>query len=159
MTVNLAVREPDEPSLADVRAAIKLLFKPGAVVEVRAFGSRGETTKKKFTLSGYYDDFETMAKDIVKISERLAISGVFWTVQVIKPELLARSRNRFVEGPEATTADVDALSYQFLPVDIDPTRASNISASDAEKQKARDVMERIVSFFRELGIDPIVADS
>jgi hypothetical protein len=149
----------DTPSLDDVRTAIHVLFKPGAVVEVRAFGVRGETTKKKFTESGYYSDHEIMAQDIVKLSERLAIDGVFWTIQTIKPELLARSRNRFVEGPESTTADVDVISFAWLPVDIDPVRASGISASDAEKQKAREVMERVVSFFRELGIDPLVADS
>jgi hypothetical protein len=50
-------------------------------------------------------------------------------------------------------------AYAWLPVDIDATRKAGISATDAEKQAAHDVLGNVVSFFRDLGISPVEADS
>ena len=58
------------PSIEDVRGAVRILFKADEVVELRAIGSSGVTTKKTFILSGYYSDFELLASDAVRMSER-----------------------------------------------------------------------------------------
>ena len=146
-------------SLEDANAAIRLLFRPGQVVELRAFGVRGVKVKKRFTLSGFYVDHGRMAEDVVRMSTTPGISGVFWTLQTIKPALLARSPNRYIEGPAATTADVDAAWFSWLPIDADPVRPSGVSATDEEKEKAREVIERVAAFFCEQGVTAVCADS
>src|ERR1700730_10721817 len=105
--MNKVTNEPVEPSIKDCIDAIRVLFKPGHVVEIRAFGTRGLTTKKKFTLSGYYDNFDRLAEDAIRATRTPGVSGVFWTLQPIKPALLGRSSTRYIEGPAATTSDAD----------------------------------------------------
>jgi hypothetical protein len=147
------------PSIQDAQDAIRVLFKPGQVVELRAFGTRGKKVKKKFILSGYYNDHDRMAEDVIRMSNTPGVSGVFWSIQKIDSALLARSPNRFIEGPEATTSDVDVKDYVWLPIDIDPVRAAGISSTDAEKQAAREVLEKVVSFFKDFVVTAIEADS
>ena len=147
--MNKVTNGPIEPSIRDTLDAISVLFRPGHVVELRAFGARGLTTKRKFTLSGYYNDFDRLAEDAMSASRMATVSGVYWTLQTIKPALLTRSPNRYVEGPAATTSDADVAWYSWLPVDVDPVRPSGVSATDAEKQKAMEVMELVVAFFSE----------
>src|ERR1035437_5467631 len=147
------------PSFQDAVNAIRLLFQPGQVVELRGFGIRGATVKKKFTLSGYYDDHDHLAEDAIKISRTPGVYGVFWTIQQIDPALLALSPNRYRERPEATTSDADVTDYGWLPVDIDPVRPAGISATNAEKLAAFEVMERVASFFTDLGVTPLHGDS
>ncbi len=148
------------PSIQDVRAAIRILFKPDQVVELRAIGSSGLKAKKTFILSGYYSDSEILARDAIQISERPDVTGVFWTIQEIKTELLARSANRYRTAKQGdTTADLDVASFRWLPIDVDPVRPSGISSSDGEKHAAREVVQAVGTFFRELGVNPIAADS
>jgi hypothetical protein len=151
--------KPIEASIQDCMDAILVLFKPGQVVELRAFGVRGLTAKKKFTLSGYYDNFDRLAEDAIRATSTPGVSGVFWTLQTIKPALLMRSANRYVEGPAATTCDADVAWYSWLPVDFDPVRPSGVSATDAEKIKALEVMERVAAFFADQGVTTVCADS
>ena len=108
------------PSLEDTRTAIRLLFRPNQVVEVRAFGVRGVKAKKRFTFSGHDSDHDRMAEDAIKMSNMPGIYGVFWTLQTIKPALLARSANRYVEGPATTTSDLDVAWYSWLPCRLRP---------------------------------------
>jgi hypothetical protein len=145
--------------LEDARAAIRLLFRPHQVIELRAFGLRGVKVKKRFTLSGYYDDHDRMAEDVIKMSNTSGVTGVFWTLQTIKPALLARSANRYIEGPAATTSDADVAWYSWLPIDCDPMRPSGVSATDTEKAKALEVMEHVAALFREQGVTTVCADS
>ena len=147
------------PSIQDAIDAIRLLFRPGQVVELRALGVRGAKVKKKFTLSGYYDDHMRMAEDVIPMSNTPGVYGIFWTIQIINSALLARSPNRYIEGPEATTGDADVLEYRWLPIDIDPVRAAGISATDEEKHAAFEVMRSVTAFFTEHGVSTLEADS
>jgi hypothetical protein len=147
------------PSLADATAAIKTLFRPDQVIELRGLGSNGATSIKRFTLSGYYSDHDKMAADIVAMSNTPGVSGVYWTLQKISTALLARSANHYRRGPEATTADADVIEYMWLPIDADPVRPAGISSTDAEKAAAFEVMHRVSVFFQDLGVTPIEADS
>jgi hypothetical protein len=141
--------QPDiaSPSLADATAAIKILFRPDQVIELRGLGSSGVTTIKRFALSGYYSDHAKMAVDIIAMSNTPGVSGVYWTLQKISPALLARSANRYRRGPESTTADADVIEYMWLPIDADPVRPAGISSTDAEKAAAFEVMHRVSLFF------------
>ena len=147
------------PSLVDTSAAIKILFRPNQVVELRGLGTSGVSAMKRFTLSGYFSDHGKMAGDVVAMSNMPGVSGVYWTLQKINPALLARSPNRFRKGPESTTADADVLEYMWLPIDLDPTRPAGVSSTDTEKAAALEVMLHVSAFFQDLGVKPLEADS
>jgi len=59
-----------------------------------------------------------------------------------------------------TTRDEDVLAYSMMVVDIDPERnPKGRSASKAEKAEARAVVKAVRSWFREQGVDTLIADS
>lgn len=110
--------------------------RPGEVVEVRIPKISG-TWKGKYyrgTVAGYFDDHEAFCKE-VREADSLNHGGIYFTLQVIDPRLLARSFNR-LKSTEVTTADKDVLCYRWLPVDIDPVRPAGISSSDSELEEA-----------------------
>ena len=59
-----------------------------------------------------------------------------------------------------TTRDEDVLAYSLMVVDIDPERnPKGRSASNAEKAEARAVVLAVRAWFREQGVDALIADS
>ena len=84
------------------REALSLQFEPGAVVEVRI------PKTNRGVVSGYYDDFERLVRDVARMSGD--VPGVYITMNQVDPRLLARSRNRPMQRPENTTSDKDILS-------------------------------------------------
>ena len=109
---------------------------PGEVIEVRIPHAEGTLDGKyiRGTISGYYDDHEKFC-EAVKKADTLRHEGIFFTLQVIDPRLLARAFNRLKLGG-LTTSDNNVLFYRWLPLDFDPVRPSGISSSDSELQEA-----------------------
>jgi hypothetical protein len=141
-----------KPSLAEAQIAAKILFAPGQVVELRALGSR-------YTTSGYYDDHERLVLDTTRLAENPQFHGIYWTLQSPNPALLARSPNQFRDRVRETTSDADVKSFRWLLIDLDPDRPAKISATDDEKKAAYDVAALVIKYFRDLGHDPVFADS
>jgi hypothetical protein len=143
-------------SIADVsviRTAVTLLAEPGAVVEVRI-----PDAGRAGTVSGYFDDFEKLARHAATLNERHGTT--YMTLQPINAALLARAANRSIERAKATTSDKDVLRYCWLFIDTDPLRPAGISATDAEHEAALTRTEEIAAFLAGLGFpEPIRADS
>ncbi|PWR71404.1 hypothetical protein [Methanospirillum lacunae] len=146
----------DDVGLAGVLAGIQLLISPGSVFEIRSIGSDGIG-------SGYYNDPEKAAGDVLALEQDLHISGIYLTLNEVNPVLLARRANRIktrLGRTDATTADADIIRRRWLPVDIDPVRISGVSSSDTEHNEALALAESVKAFLSELGWpDPILADS
>ena len=132
----------DHPTLFDKRV-FEIFIKPGEVVEIRIPHAEGTLDGKyvRGTLSGYYDDFEAFCEALRK-AETLRHDGIYFTLQVIDPRLLARSFNRFKTGG-LTTSDNNILVYRWLPLDFDPVRPSGISSSDSELQEALSLRDTV----------------
>jgi hypothetical protein len=161
-TDKLTIHEPAiaVPSVDDIRTAIRVLFEPGQVVELRGLGITGGEAPKKLTFVGFYDDHEKLAQDAVKVSDTEGIFGTYFTLQRIKPELLLRSPNAYRKaGKNDCTSDEDVTHYRWLPIDLDPARAAGISSTDEEKAAACAVVLRASEFFTSQGIDTIQGDS
>jgi len=149
----MTVTNPAKPSLAEAQKAAKILFAPGQVVELRALGGR-------YTVSGYYDDHDKLAVDTVRLAENPQFHGVYWTLQVPNPALLARSPNQFRDRVRETTSDADVEAFRWVLIDLDPDRPAKISATDDEKKAAYEVAASIIKYCREeLRHDPVFADS
>ncbi len=134
-----------------------LLLEPGSVAELRAIGRDGRVA------SGYFDDPALLAEKAGALDESRDYSGVYVTLNPVRPALLARRANRIearLGRKDATTADGDILRRRWLPIDIDPVRASGISATAGEHEDALAVAARTRAFLDGLGWPaPVVADS
>lgn len=128
-------QDSSRPTLFDKHVFEKFI-NPGEVIEVRVPHAEGTLDGKyiRGTISGYYDDHEKFC-EAVKKADTLRHEGIFFTLQVIDPRLLARAFNRLKVGG-LTTSDNNVLFYRWLPLDFDPVRPSGISSSDSELREA-----------------------
>ena len=119
------------PDVGEIRRAINLLafFEPGDVVELRL----PQSTKQ--TISGYFNDPDTLVEAAAAVSGRFNAS-VYFTLNQVRPELLARSVNRVSRYSKFTTSDQDILRRRWLPLDFDPVRPAGISSTDKEHETA-----------------------
>jgi len=118
-----------------------LFFEPGEVVEIRAFGLAGKNrawqdyARKNAAVSGYFNNAEDFARSAQALEVAKA-TGVYFTLNPCDPSLLARANNRLVAQPKATTSDQNIKCLRWLPIDLDPKRPSEISATDQEIKEA-----------------------
>jgi len=91
---------------------------------------------------------------------RIGEANIYFTMQVVNPDLLARRANRvdLAKTGEATS-DADILAYTIFAVDIDPKRIAGVSATAKEKRATYAVKEKVKEWFAEHGIRCIEADS
>jgi hypothetical protein len=146
----------------------KCFVKPdtGEIVEIRALGCYGTAPGiwdgyARGTVHGFFDDhdqFCKFTKYLMELAKQRANVTIFFTLQVINPELIGRAYNRLVPAQKGTT-DKDVVAYRHLPVDLDPVRPSGISSSDEELEKATGLSDQISSDLSDKWGAPIKAMS
>lgn len=145
---------------AKVAGWLRQLVDPDGVVELRALQVR-EGRWRPYTVSGFFDfdHLDVMAKAAVELSEKAV--GVYWTLNPLVKELLARRCNRVDRAEDKSLAnDTNVVRRRWLLVDADPVRISGISSTDEEKAAAWDLALVIRSHLCGLGWpQPILADS
>lgn len=142
----------------------RMFVKPGEVTEVRAFISGkhslwdGEFSKG--IVAGYFDDHSAF-RAAASALDKLPHEGIYFTLQVIDPRLLARAFNR-LSVLKATTSDRDVLRYRWLPIDLDPVRPAGIPSSDSELKAALNLRDAIADKLQSkfnLPLSPVRAKS
>lgn len=127
---------------------MRLFFAPGEVCEIRAIGAQGKNPGwegfSKSIVSGYYDDPEAFAKGAA-ILDRAQARGIYFTLNPVNPALIARASNR-LKVPKSTTQDVDIVCIRWLPIDLDPRRPADISATEDEVAAALSVGKEIAAW-------------
>jgi len=115
----------------------RLFRLPGEVLELRI-----PEAGRFRTISGYFDSPEALAGAVVGLSDS-GFPGIYFTVNLVKPELLARAANTYSKFAKTTTSDSDIAALHWLPIDCDAVRPAGISSTDAEHKaaisKAREV--------------------
>lgn len=114
---------------AELERAFATFIAPGQVFEVRLLH---HNTKR--TDSGYFDNPVHAATAIAALNEQYV--GIYFTPNPVDPDLAARSYNRISPWAKHTTMDTSILSRRWLLIDVDPTRPSGISSTDAQLQSA-----------------------
>lgn len=133
-----------------------VFFNPGEVTEIRAFGLSGKRkawegfARGAGTVYGYFDN----AEDFGKCAEALdaaAAPGIYFVLNPVIPDLLARAANRLkaADMKTATTSDQDVLCLRWLYIDLDPIRRSGISSSDDELKAAITLRNKIHRHYRD----------
>ena len=125
-----AVPTPDK---ATIMSALKVLFDPTDVIELRAIYKGG----KRRTDAGYFDGehWNELSDSAARMSNRGA--AVYITLNPVDPQLLSRYCNRVQEFAPATTTDKQIMRRCWLLVDFDPVRPTDTSATDIQLKAAK----------------------
>lgn len=133
------------------------IFNPnGHVVEVRV-PKAGKY--KKQTFSGYFDNAQWFADCVLGLEDE-KFQGIYFTLNPMNPALLARCANKIDKSSTTTTNDKDIVHLDWLPIDLDAKRPSEISANEAEHEAALQTARKIRDYLTEQGWPfPVYADS
>src|SRR5262245_48736800 len=135
-----------------IQQTASLFFQPGTVVELRILDtSRG-------TVSGYFDNSQTFTQAAQQWSGKAP--AVYCTLNPCNPALLARAANRLKDRVKSTTSDKDIVHRYWFPLDFDPVRPADISATDVEHGAALQRAEACTTWLTQRGWPaPVAADS
>jgi len=130
-----------------------LFFNPGEVTEIRAYGLSGKNEAWEGwaggsgVVFGYFDNAEAFGRSAGSLEEKKA-PGIYFTLNPVIPDLLARAANRLkaADGKTSSTSDKDILCVRWLPIDLDPVRPSGISSTNEELALAVNLRERIAEW-------------
>jgi len=135
-----------------------IFFKPGELTEIRAHGVKGNNKAwegyagSDGIVYGYFDN----ADDFGRCAEALDAAkapGIYFVLNPIIPDLLARANNRLKAATRKSiaTSDKDILFIRWLYIDLDPIRPAGISSTDDELKKAIRLRNKIHKCFKDLG--------
>ena len=126
------------------------VFKPNGIVEIRTFNN--------FVKSGYFQDRENLVKQI------LANDSDTWyfVMNEIDEACYSREQSEKILSKKGlkTTSDREIKGIDWILIDADPKRATGVSSTDEEKEKALIQLRHIYAYLRKVGFsEPVVCDS
>lgn len=128
----------------EILRTLRIFRQPGEVLEMRI-----PNAGKFRTISGYYQVQEPDAfiNSIIGLVDG-GFAGIYFTINPVNPDLLARAANRYIKYAKATTSDADIVALHWLPIDFDAKRPAGISSTDEEHtaaiSKAREVRQWLI---------------
>jgi hypothetical protein len=148
----------------EIKKALSMLIGPDQVFEIRVLNALTRADHyRRYTASGY---FTTIDACIRACADIIAASGIYLTINPVKPGLVTRAYNRLRTSDDMridgrTTKDTEILGYRWVPIDIDPTRPDgNDSSSKEEHDRAVALAWNIYHTLKRENKPPaIVADS
>ncbi len=103
--------------------------------------------------SGYFKCADVLISELLKIDLRGA--NVYTTIQKVHPGCEARLQwETFFDTSRykiPTTSDNDIISFQWLPIDLDPVRPAGISSSQEELGYAGEMLHEIMAYMQAQG--------
>lgn len=155
MTAALTTTAP-APDQAGMLAALKTLFAPADVVELRALYTKG----RKRTAAGYFDAAHWPELVAHAANMNAAGAAVYVTLNPVNPQLLGRYNNRVQDYADATVTDADVTARRWLLIDIDPQRPKATSATGAQMEAAVALARLVHCHLQARGWpEPVVAES
>jgi hypothetical protein len=153
---------PAGPAPSVVAGWLRVLIGPASVAELRAVDVATGTGGWTATVTGFYDSdhLDAMAEKALEITAKA--EGVYFTLNPLQPELLARLSNKAkeIKKKDISAGDKNVLRRRWLLVDADPKRIKGISSTDAEKALAWDTVQAVRDYLGAAGWPaPILADS
>jgi putative DNA primase/helicase len=127
------------------------LFAPDQVTELRVLGVDSREDKKA---AGWFNDWNKLADHALKY-ERRNPYGIYVIVNQLHPGCLARLGNSMKDWVKTMSSDRDITRRNWLLIDLDTDRPSNVSSTDAELHVAIDRAKAIIAWLEgELGFQP-----
>jgi hypothetical protein len=152
---NRAARRRLQHDVTKMEQTLRRFCRDGDAIEIRALNCQ----PGNFTTVGYFD--KDHLGEAARLATRIDASGIYFTINPVKADLLARAANRLQPRPKFSgTADGDIARRDWLFLDFDPVRASGISATDEEKLLAMQRAEECRQFLADRGwVPPLSGDS
>jgi hypothetical protein len=158
----------ENQKLANIRLGIALLFKPGQLIELRAFRNNGKPR------GVYYDDHEALAKTVERLDSDPRITALYYVINAVKPNL-PKTRGLPVNPNDAQvdeiidgagsqlTSNDDVETLNWLFIDVDTNRAAGFEhepSSKEEKKATQLVAKEVLKTLEEKGWpQPLLGDS
>lgn len=137
-----------------IRRTISLLKPNNELFEVRIIGKGN----KKRIISGYFTDADTLIKQFDTIDPRSV--NTYITINKVNEDCYAREQHDCFRQTDANTHDHEVDAYEWLFVDLDPERISEVSSSDEELKEAKNLSDKVYAYMMQLGFnEPIRAMS
>jgi hypothetical protein len=148
--------------VADFDALVKLcagwlrvVLSPDGIAELRGLNyTRSPNDKWPKTYAGFFDHehLDAMAAEALRRDKHC--SGVYFMLNSVRRDLLARCANRAAEVPPKASVcatDGDIIGRTWLLVDADPVRPAGVSSTNEEKAWARAVVDAVRDHLAALG--------
>ena len=137
-----------------IKKAIETLKPNNELFEIRII----QKGSKKQIISGYFTDADTLLKALEKI--RAEGSNVYITLNKLNSACYSREQHDCFKQTSVTTQDKEIDAYQWLFIDFDPERLSEISSSYEELKEAGTLARKVNDYLKDFGFsEPIVAVS
>lgn len=140
---------------AQIRKALALMKPDNELFEIRIIRNSG------IIISGYFDNVDTFLGEFKK--QNLKGANVYISLNEPNKACFAREqKNCFLEAKKniSTTGDTDICGYDWLMIDLDPSRPSKTSSSQEELDLAKALGNKIYQYMKGLGFnEPLMAFS
>lgn len=128
----------------ELEKTISVLKPDHQLFEVRLFGA-----DKRRVVSGYFTDSKTLIKALDTVD--LRGKNLYLTLNKVNEALYSRTQHdRFVANVN-TTSDPDIDRYEWLFIDLDPKRPTDVSSSDSELKRAEELKEDVKRYLTGMG--------
>lgn len=134
-----------------IRRTINLLKPNGALFEIRII----QKGSKKQVISGYFKDADTLLKALETI--RADGSNIYITLNKVNSACYSREQHDCLRQTNVNTQDKEIDRYEWLFIDLDPERLSEISSSKEELADARNTMGKVHDYLKGLGFSEPIA--
>ncbi len=138
---------------SELKKTFRSLFSSHEVIEIRA--------KRHGKMRGWFFGKGSGSK-IIELVERLNqdSDAIYITLNPVSADLLTSHPHTDDGHSSHLTTDSDIARRSYILIDVDPIRPANVSSTDAEKQQALDVIQRVKEFLQSAGLpQPFEADS
>ena len=115
-------------------------MKAGQLVEIRILA-------KGATFSGIFEDADSIIKELQSFSESDSVKGVYYTLNPLREDCRRWPQYGHIVQATKTAKDSDIARREWLLIDIDPKRPSGVSATDEEKERAKDVADNVLKLY------------
>lgn len=133
-----------------IKRTIEILKPDNALFEIRII----QKGNKKQVISGYFTDADTLLKQLETIQPKG--SNVYITINKVNQACYSREQHDWLRATNVTTQDKEIDRYEWLFIDLDPERLSEISSSKEELEEARQLMGKVHEYLKGLGFsEPI----
>ena len=137
----------------EIQKTINVLKPEHQLFEIRVFGA-----DKRKVISGYFTDCGTLISALDKIDPR--DKNLYITLNKVNEALYSRSQHDKFLANVNTTSDTEIDRYEWLFIDLDPVRLTNISSSNTELAAAEKLKTEVRQYMSEVGFsDPVEAMS
>ena len=139
----------------EIRKTISLMKYEGELFEIRILKNDGNI------LSGYFNDVDIFISELKK--QKLKGTNVYITLNEPNKACFSREQKncfREVKKSIPTTSDTDVFAYDWLMIDLDPSRPTKTSSSKEEVERAKNLGNKIYLYMKDLGFNkPLMAFS